>query len=302
MLRCDRRDRPFATRAPLDAPLRHLDHRSPQDGDLRLDRRPDRDRRDRRHGRLRLLAKNSNFRRPTRTEAYELLEDRLPGAVGRHARRSSSRPTAGSNRRRSRRRWKASSRSRQRPAHVSEVASPYAGGGAGAISKDGKIAYATVQYDVQEQQARQSETPKSSSTTAQGAAGDGLQVELGGQPIEEAEPKKTATPPSRSACWPRSSSCCSPSARWSRWACRSSPRCSRSASGSAWSRSAPTSSTPPTSRRVLAAMIGLGVGIDYALFILTRFRNGLDEGSSRARRRSPPSTPPAARCSSPGSP
>ena len=29
---------------------------------------------------------------------------------------------------------------------------------------------------------------------------------------------------------------------------------------------------------MLAAMIGLGVGIDYALFILTRFRNGLDEG------------------------
>jgi len=32
--------------------------------------------------------------------------------------------------------------------HVSEVASPYAGGGAAAISEDGKIAYATVQYDV----------------------------------------------------------------------------------------------------------------------------------------------------------
>src|SRR6202012_1355687 len=29
---------------------------------------------------------------------------------------------------------------------------------------------------------------------------------------------------------------------------------------------------------VLAAMIGLGVGIDYALFIVTRFRNNLDEG------------------------
>ena len=52
----------------------------------------------------------------------------------------------------------------------------------------------------------------------------------------------------------------------------------------------------------LAAMIGLGVGIDYALFILTRFRNGLDEGWSRARRRSPRSTPPAAPSSSPGSP
>ena len=28
-------------------------------------------------------------------------------------------------------------------------------------------------------------------------------------------------------------------------------------------------------------MIGLGVGIDYALFILTRFRNGLDEGMDK---------------------
>src|SRR3954462_9854255 len=32
--------------------------------------------------------------------------------------------------------------------HVSEVASPYEGGGAVAIDDDGKIAYATVQYDV----------------------------------------------------------------------------------------------------------------------------------------------------------
>ena len=46
-------------------------------------------------------------------------------------------------------------------------------------------------------------------------------------------------------------------------------------------------------------MIGLGVGIDYALFIVTRFRNGLDEGlepqrgGDRAR-----STPPGAPSSS----
>ncbi|HXQ88131.1 MAG TPA: MMPL family transporter, partial [Solirubrobacterales bacterium] len=31
----------------------------------------------------------------------------------------------------------------------------------------------------------------------------------------------------------------------------------------------------------LAFMIGLGVGVDYALFILTRFRNGLDEGMDK---------------------
>ena len=68
-------------------------------------------------------------------------------------------------------------------------------------------------------------------------------------------------------------------------------------------RSAPTSSTPPNFAPQLAAMIGLGVGIDYALFIVTRFRNGLDEGPGAARRRrSPRSTPPAAPCCSPASP
>ena len=33
----------------------------------------------------------------------------------------------------------------------------------------------------------------------------------------------------------------------------------------------------------MAAMIGLGVGIDYALFIVTRYREGLDHGLERAR-------------------
>ena len=48
-------------------------------------------------------------------------------------------------------------------------------------------------------------------------------------------------------------------------------------------------------------MIGLGVGIDYALFIVTRFREGLDEGTGvadavardrdgRPRRRSSPAS------------
>ena len=76
-----------------------------------------------------------------------------------------------------------------------------------------------------------------------------------------------------SASSPRSSSCSSPSARCWPWACRSAPRCSASASASALVgllsqrlRRCPTS--PPQ----MAAMIGLGVGIDYALFIVTRYR------------------------------
>ena len=50
--------------------------------------------------------------------------------------------------------------------HVSEVASPYGSGGAAAISDDGKIAYATVQYDVHHQQARKRRRSRSSSSTA----------------------------------------------------------------------------------------------------------------------------------------
>ncbi|HWO84194.1 MAG TPA: MMPL family transporter, partial [Solirubrobacterales bacterium] len=69
--------------------------------------------------------------------------------------------------------------------HVSEVASPYGkGGGAAAISDDGKIAYATVQFDVAGADLDLEEAERVMKT-AQAAAGDGLQIELGGSPIEE---------------------------------------------------------------------------------------------------------------------
>src|ERR1700755_1759666 len=68
--------------------------------------------------------------------------------------------------------------------HVSEVASPYSGDGAGAISEDGKIAYATVQYDTTTNKLEKEDVQKLVSES-QDASGDGLQVEVGGQPIEE---------------------------------------------------------------------------------------------------------------------
>ena len=50
---------------------------------------------------------------------------------------------------------------------------------------------------------------------------------------------------------------------------------------------------------MLGMLIGLGVGIDYALFIVTRHRRGLKRGLSVARgRTSRPSPPPAGRWSS----
>jgi putative drug exporter of the RND superfamily len=160
--------------------------------------------------------------------------------------------------------------------HVSEVASPYAPGGAGAVSADGKIAYATVQFDVTNDKLDKDQTRKIIAI-AQGATGDGLEVQLGGNPVQEAEQEEGD----------------------------SSFGIGLLAAivvllltfGSVVAMGLPivtalfalgvgislvilgthvfdTANFAP----ILAAMIGLGVGIDYALFILTRFRNALDEG------------------------
>jgi putative drug exporter of the RND superfamily len=66
--------------------------------------------------------------------------------------------------------------------HVGSVASPYAPGAAAQISKDGRIAYATVTFDE-----AANELPITSIervvTVAQGAAHEGVDVQLGGQAI-----------------------------------------------------------------------------------------------------------------------
>jgi RND superfamily putative drug exporter len=159
--------------------------------------------------------------------------------------------------------------------HVSEVASPYEKGGAAAVSEDGTIAYATIQFDAPNNKLNKEKTREIIST-AQGAAGEGLQVELGGSAITEAQQEEGD----------------------------SSFGIGLLAAivvllitfGSVVAMGLPiitalfalgvgislvtlgthlfnTANFAP----ILAAMIGLGVGIDYALFILTRFRNGLDE-------------------------
>jgi putative drug exporter of the RND superfamily len=161
--------------------------------------------------------------------------------------------------------------------HVSEVASPYVSGGAAAVSEDGRIAYATVQFDVAGPDLDTAEA-KRVMETAQDAAGDGLQIELGGSPIEEVRGEEEEG---------------------------FSEAVGLLAAivvllltfGSVVAMGLPivtalfalgvgvsfitlgthvfnTADFAPQ----LAFMIGLGVGVDYALFILTRFRNGLAEG------------------------
>ena len=164
--------------------------------------------------------------------------------------------------------------------HVSEVASPYEKGGAGAVSDDGKIAYATAQFNVTTDKLDDDEVKKIMDT-AQAAGGDGLQVEVGGSPAEEVRSEEEEG---------------------------GSEMIGVLAAivvllvsfGSVVAMGLPiltalfalgvgvsvitlfthvfnTAEFAPQ----LAFMIGLGVGVDYALFILTRFRNGLDEGMDK---------------------
>ncbi len=211
------------------------------------------------------------------TEAYELLEDRFPAQSGETSQIVFKAEGGGGVQSPGvKSKMEGLFKKVETLPHVTEVASPYQQGGAAAVSKDGEIAYATIQFDVQSNKLDKAKTEEIIAS-AQAVSGNGLNVELGGQPIQEAEEE------------------------------------SGDASffigllaavvillltfGSVVAMGLPiltalfalgvgislvtigthvfdTANFAP----VLAAMIGLGVGIDYALFILTRFRNGLDEG------------------------
>ncbi|MBS1863234.1 MAG: MMPL family transporter [Actinobacteria bacterium] len=161
--------------------------------------------------------------------------------------------------------------------HVTEVASPYkGGGGAGAISEDGKIAYATIQYDVQGNKLNKDNTRKIIDT-AQAASGNGLDVQLGGQPIEEA---KEETGDASFGIGLLAAIIILLIAFGSVVAMGLPIITALFSLGVGLSLVTLATYVLKTANfaPVLAAMIGLGVGIDYALFIVTRFRNNLDEG------------------------
>ncbi len=162
--------------------------------------------------------------------------------------------------------------------HVSEVASPYAkGGGAAAISNDGKIAYATVQFDAINSDIDKDKTDEIISL-AQGASGEGLQVELGGQPIEEATEEEGED---SSFMVGLLAAVVVLLITFGSVVAMGMPIVTALlALGVGISVITLGTHLFPTANFApfLALMIGLGVGIDYALFILTRFRSGLDEG------------------------
>ncbi|HEX5990237.1 MAG TPA: MMPL family transporter [Solirubrobacterales bacterium] len=212
-------------------------------------------------------------------EAYDLLENRFPAQSGDTA-QIVYKSDAGVDSPAVKSKMKKVFAEVEELPHVSEVASPYVEGGAGAVSEDGTIAYATVQFDVFSTEFADDEV-KDLIAEGRKAEGDGLQVEFGGSPIQEARGEEEED---------------------------SSFLIGLLAAvvvllitfGSAVAMGLPILSalfalgvglsfvvlgthvfSTAEFATTLAAMIGLGVGIDYALFIVTRFRNGLDEGMEK---------------------
>jgi putative drug exporter of the RND superfamily len=161
--------------------------------------------------------------------------------------------------------------------HVSEVASPYVAGGAAAIAGDGEIAYATVQYDTTTDQLETDDIEKLVALGRE-ASGDGLQVEVGGAPVEEVRAEEEGD--SSFAIGLLAAVVILLLTFGSVVAMGLPLLTALFALGVGLSLVTLGTHVFDTAEFApqLAAMIGLGVGIDYALFILTRFRNGLDEG------------------------
>ncbi|MEZ5078475.1 MAG: MMPL family transporter [Solirubrobacterales bacterium] len=161
--------------------------------------------------------------------------------------------------------------------HVSEVASPYEEGGAGAVSDDGEVAYATVQFDVTSDKLEDDEA-KRVIEISQGAASDELQIELGGQPIEEARAEEEQD---ISFIVGLGAAIVILLITFGSVVAMGLPIATALfALGVGLSLVTLGTHVFDTAdfAPVLALMIGLGVGIDYALFIVTRFRNGLSAG------------------------
>jgi RND superfamily putative drug exporter len=155
--------------------------------------------------------------------------------------------------------------------HVAAVVSPYAGAASGkSISSDGRIAFATVVFDE-----KANNLPKAAAervvNLARAAGGQGLQVDLGGQAIEGTEQAGFGI----STAVGLLAAIVVLLLTFGSLIAMGLPIVTAlfglGTGLGAIALFTHVVNTPNFSSE-LAAMIGLGVGIDYALFILTRFR------------------------------
>jgi RND superfamily putative drug exporter len=159
---------------------------------------------------------------------------------------------------------------------VSGVTSPYGPQGAGQVSKDGRTAYATINFDKQANLLAKPDLQKVVDT-AEAARTDGLRVELGGNPIEQVE----QTPPGSTELIGILAAAIVLFIAFGSLFAMLMPIMTAIAGVGAGLMSVTLLTHVFEIGEIgpiLAALIGLGVGIDYALFIVTRHRTGLKSG------------------------
>jgi RND superfamily putative drug exporter len=160
--------------------------------------------------------------------------------------------------------------------HVRSVASPYTTAGAAQISKDGTVAFATVTLDEQTQNLPKAAVERLI-TTAQAAADHQVQVALGGQDIEQAE----SQPGSKSTLLGVVFALIVLGLAFGALFAAFLPLITALiAIGTGYSITGLLSHvfSVASFATILGVLIGLGVGVDYALLIVTRHRTGLKGG------------------------
>ena len=159
--------------------------------------------------------------------------------------------------------------------HVVSVTSPYGPRGASQVSGDGKIAFATVSFDLQAQDLP-SDAVKAVIDAAQAAQGPHLAVALTGQAIETPSPSRVQ----QHALGVILALIVLGLAFGALFAAITPIMTALVAIGIGYSLTGLLSHalTIASFSPILGVLIGLGVGIDYALFIVTRHRTGVRAG------------------------
>jgi uncharacterized membrane protein YdfJ with MMPL/SSD domain len=162
----------------------------------------------------------------------------------------------------------------ERAAHVTSVSNPYTT--PGHISRDGHIAFASVQFDLQSSAIGSGEV-NALMSDARAASGHGVNFYLGGDLVDQAEtPYGGATEGVGVA----AAAIVLLIAFGSLLAMGLPVVTALFGIGTGLSLIALLGHVfpAPSFSPIIASMIGLGVGVDYALFIVTRFREGLRAG------------------------
>jgi RND superfamily putative drug exporter len=159
---------------------------------------------------------------------------------------------------------------------VASVASPYRPGGQVQVSRDGRTAYATVNFTQPADNLDPADI-RAVIAAATAARGPGLAVELGGQAISHSEQAPLSAV---SAVGIGAAAVILLAAFGSLFAMALPIATAVAGVGSGLMLMAPLSHLTSVTgiAPILGTLIGLGVGVDYALFIVTRHRHGLQSG------------------------